>query len=83
MPPDPSISHVIISQKSNSNINTILQLLNSGVKKNSQLLQDLLSKVNYSNTKSPLKKYPKDLPHMHWLHKHMPSDLLEYLCGAG
>jgi len=47
------------SQKSNSNINTILQLLNSGVKKNSQLLQDLLSKVNYSNssTKSPLKKY--------------------------
>ena len=46
-----------ISQKSNSNINTILQLLNSGVKKNSQLLQDLLSKVNYSNTKSPLKKY--------------------------
>ena len=43
----------------NSNINTILKLLNSGVKKNSQLLQDLLSKVNYSNsnTKSPLKKY--------------------------
>ena len=49
----------IISQKSNSNISTILQLLNSGVKKNSQLLQDLLSKINYSNsnTKSPLKKY--------------------------
>ena len=49
----------IHSQNSNSNINTILQLLNSGVKKNSQLLQDLLSKVNYSNsnTKSPLKKY--------------------------
>ena len=47
------------SQKSNSNINTILQLLNSGAKKNSQLLKDLLSKVNYSNsnTKSPLKKY--------------------------
>ena len=43
----------------NSNINTILKLLNSGVKKNSQLLQDLLSKVSYSNsnTKSPLKKY--------------------------
>ena len=45
------------SQKSNSNINTILQLLNSGVKKNSDLLQDLLSKINYSNAKSPLKKY--------------------------
>ena len=47
------------SQNSNTNINTILKLLNSGVKKNSQLLQDLLSKVSYSNsnTKSPLKKY--------------------------
>ena len=43
----------------NSNINTILKLLNSGVKKNSQLLQDLLSKVSYSNSnaKSPMKKY--------------------------
>ena len=47
------------SQNSNSSINTILKLLNSGVKKNSQLLQDLLSKVSYSNsnTKSPMKKY--------------------------
>ena len=45
--------------KSNTNMNTILKLLNSGAKKNSQLLQDLLSKVSYSNsnTKSPLKKY--------------------------
>ena len=45
--------------KSNSSMNTILKLLNSGAKKNSQLLQDLLSKVSYSNsnTKSPLKKY--------------------------
>ena len=34
-----------------------MQLLNSGVKKNSDLLQDLLSKINYSNAKSPLKKY--------------------------
>ena len=43
----------------NSNINIILKLLNSGMKKNSQLIQDLLCKVNYSNsnTKSPLKKY--------------------------
>ena len=54
-----STNKATLAQKSNSNINTILQLLNSGVKKNSQLLQDLLSKVNYSNsnTKSPLKKY--------------------------
>ena len=32
----------------NSNINIILKLLNSGMKKNSQLIQDLLCKVNYS-----------------------------------
>ena len=39
---------------SNSNINKILKLLNSGGKENS-LLQNLLKKV--SNSKSPLKKY--------------------------
>ena len=42
---------------SNSNINNILRILNSGGKENSQLLENLLKKVNNSNTKSPLKKY--------------------------
>ena len=40
---------------SNSNINNILKILNSGGKENSQLLQNLLKKI--SNSKSPLKKY--------------------------
>ena len=40
---------------SNSNINNILKILNSGGKENSQLLENLLKKV--SNSKSPLKKY--------------------------
>ena len=40
---------------SNSNINNLLKILNSGGKENSQLLQNLLKKVNSS--KSPLKKY--------------------------
>ena len=42
---------------SNSNINNILKILNSGGKENSQLLENLLKKVTNSNTKSPLKKY--------------------------
>ena len=42
---------------SNTNINSILKILNSGGKENSQLLQNLLKKMNNSNTKSPMKKY--------------------------
>ena len=43
------------NKDSNSNINSILKILNSGGKENSQLLQNLLKKV--SDSKSPLKKY--------------------------
>jgi hypothetical protein len=41
---------------SNTNINSLLKILHSGGKENSQLL-NLLKKMNNSNTKSPLKKY--------------------------
>ena len=44
-----------LHKKLDSNINSILKLLNSGGKENSQLLQNLLKKV--SSSKSPLKKY--------------------------
>ena len=42
---------------SNSNINNIIKILNSGGKENSQLLQNLKNKINNLNAKSPLKKY--------------------------
>jgi hypothetical protein len=45
------------NKDSNSNINKILKILNSGGKENSQLLENLLKKVTNSNAKSPLKKY--------------------------
>ena len=42
------LSNIKGTTSQNSNINIILKLLNSGAKKNSQLIQDLLFKVNYS-----------------------------------
>ena len=42
---------------SNSNINNLIKILNSGRKENSQLIQNLINKINNSNVKSPLKKY--------------------------
>ena len=41
----------------NADLNNIIKILNSGGKENSQFLENLINKVNNSNTKSPLKKY--------------------------
>ena len=48
---------LVSKDKNNSNIDNILKIIKSGGKENSQFLQNLINRMNNSNTKSPLKKF--------------------------